>query len=90
PIAGLDRLFPSPAQIAEHGADILRGPKRRTESILAVMARLAGSDESGRGLSLGVADDVQSLRERLLPLPGIGPWTVNYLAMRLLGAPDIF
>ena len=90
PVAGLDRLFPSPAQIAEHGADILRGPKRRTDSILAAMARLAGSDESGRGLSLGVADDVQSLREKLLPLPGIGPWTVNYLAMRLLGAPDIF
>jgi AraC family transcriptional regulator of adaptative response / DNA-3-methyladenine glycosylase II len=26
----------------------------------------------------------------LLPLPGVGPWTVGYVAMRVLGAPDVF
>jgi AraC family transcriptional regulator of adaptative response / DNA-3-methyladenine glycosylase II len=28
------------------------------------------------------------VRERLLALPGIGPWTVEYLAARGLGDPD--
>lgn len=89
PMSGLTKIFPTPAQLAEHGAEVLRGPQRRTDSILAVMGSLAVADQPG-GLRLGVADDLPSLQEKLLPRPGIGPWTVNYLAMRLLGAPDIF
>ena len=27
---------------------------------------------------------------RLLPLAGVGPWTVGYVAMRVIGAPDVF
>ena len=27
---------------------------------------------------------------RLLALPGIGPWTADYVAMRALGDPDVF
>jgi AraC family transcriptional regulator of adaptative response / DNA-3-methyladenine glycosylase II len=30
------------------------------------------------------------LQAKLLPLPGVGPWTVGYLAMRVIGAPDVF
>ena len=29
------------------------------------------------------------LEERLVALPGIGPWTAGYVAMRVLGSPDI-
>ena len=29
-------------------------------------------------------------RARLLALPGIGPWTAGYIAMRALGDPDVF
>ena len=32
----------------------------------------------------------QPLIERLCALPGIGPWTAHYLAMRALGWPDAF
>jgi AraC family transcriptional regulator, regulatory protein of adaptative response / DNA-3-methyladenine glycosylase II len=28
------------------------------------------------------------VRAQLLALPGIGPWTVEYVAMRALGDPD--
>jgi AraC family transcriptional regulator of adaptative response / DNA-3-methyladenine glycosylase II len=28
--------------------------------------------------------------QRLLELPGFGPWTVHYTAMRALGYPDAF
>lgn len=34
------------------------------------------------------SDDPLVLRERLLALPGIGPWTAEYLAMRALHDPD--
>lgn len=83
-ISGLNRIFPSAGQVAARGAEVLRGPQRRIESILNVMAALDS------GLRIGVEDDMAALRAKLLPLNGIGPWTVNYLGMRLLGATDIF
>ena len=68
-------------------------------------ARVAGRDLEGVGLSrakirtiaaLSLADlDVTGLsdvevRERLLLLPGIGPWTVDWFLARCLGRPDAF
>jgi AraC family transcriptional regulator of adaptative response / DNA-3-methyladenine glycosylase II len=41
-------------------------------------------------VDFGYGDDPASLARKLLPLPGIGPWTVGYVAMRVLGAPDVF
>ena len=81
---GLDRLFPAPAEIAAAG-HLLRGPRRRSESLVHAATAMAG----GR-LEFGYGDDVAGLSAKLLPLPGVGPWTVGYVAMRVLGAPDIF
>jgi AraC family transcriptional regulator of adaptative response / DNA-3-methyladenine glycosylase II len=85
PGEGLDRLFPTPEQIAENGRELLRGPQRRTDALVAAAAALAAGE-----LELGYGDDLPGLRSRLLPLAGIGPWTVGYVAMRVIGAPDIF
>ena len=85
PQGDLVRLFPSPAQIAEHGRDILRGPRRRIEAVCGAAELLASGE-----LRIGLEDDQTSLAAKLLPLPGIGPWTVGYVAMRVLGAPDVF
>jgi AraC family transcriptional regulator of adaptative response / DNA-3-methyladenine glycosylase II len=41
-------------------------------------------------LDFGYGDDVQGLEAKLLPLSGVGPWTVGYVAMRVIGAPDVF
>ena len=84
PGEGLERLFPTPAQITAAGS-LLRGPRRRIESLLNAADAMAG----GR-LEFGYGDDLPSLTAALLPLPGVGPWTVGYVAMRVLGAPDIF
>ena len=35
-------------------------------------------------------DDLAGLQAKLLPLAGVGPWTVGYVAMRVIGAPDVF
>lgn len=80
----LTRLFPTPAQVAEHGRTALVGPRSRIENTLAVAEQLA----DGR-LELGWADDPAAQRERLLAVRGIGGWTADYVAMRVLGHPDI-
>ena len=85
PNGSMHRLFPTPAQIAAGGADILRGPAQRIDSILAVAARLARGE-----LAISAQDTEDSLAEKLLPIPGIGPWTVGYVAMRVLGSDDVF
>lgn len=85
PHGSMTHFFPTPAQIAAGGRDILRGPQRRTDSIVAVAGMLADGS-----LQIGPADTHESLAGMLLPIPGIGPWTVGYVAMRVLGSSDIF
>jgi AraC family transcriptional regulator of adaptative response / DNA-3-methyladenine glycosylase II len=82
---GLDRMFPTAVEIAADGHALLRGPRKRADSLRTAATALADGT-----LDFGYGDDVASLGAKLLPLPGVGPWTVGYLAMRVLGAPDIF
>lgn len=77
-------LFPTMAAIAEHGAEVLRGPAARIRAITGAAAALADGS-----LTLTVGDDGPMQRERLLALPGIGSWTADYVRMRVLGDPDI-
>ena len=41
-------------------------------------------------LRLDPEADPDETRARLLAIPGIGPWTVSYIAMRALGDRDAF
>lgn len=77
-------LFPTAAAIAENGRDVLRGPVARISAIIGVAEALAGGD-----LVLDVGESRGDLQARLMALPGIGPWTAGYVAMRVLGSPDI-
>ena len=81
---GLNRLFPTPAAIAASGAQVLTGPRTRIENLARIAARL-GTGE----LQLDLGDDLVEQRRRLLAEPGIGSWTADYVAMRVLGAPDV-
>jgi AraC family transcriptional regulator of adaptative response / DNA-3-methyladenine glycosylase II len=80
---GPDLLFPHPATIAQRGPEVLRGPARRIEAIVGLCAAIAAGD-----LVLDAGREPADLRADLLALPGVGPWTAGYLAMRLLGDPD--
>jgi AraC family transcriptional regulator of adaptative response / DNA-3-methyladenine glycosylase II len=84
PASGLSRLFPTPAQVAEHGREVLVGPRTRTENILAIAGQLAEGT-----LDLGWADDPVAQHDRLVAVRGIGGWTAGYVAMRVLGHPDV-
>lgn len=77
--------FPTAAQLAERGDEVLRGPTARVAAIRKVAEVIAAGD-----LPLDPATPVADLRARLLALPGVGPWTAEYLAMRALGHPDAF
>ena len=37
-----------------------------------------------------MAPDATTPAASLLAIPGIGPWTADYIAMRALGHPDVF
>ncbi|WP_314095655.1 AlkA N-terminal domain-containing protein [Microbacterium foliorum] len=77
-------LFPTMSAIAEHGAEVLRGPGARIRAIVGAAAALADGS-----LTLTVGDDGTQQRAALLAMPGIGPWTADYVRMRVLGDPDI-
>jgi len=85
PADGLHRLFPTAAEIAETGFELLRGPQRRIDSVRGAAAAMASGE-----LDFGYGDDLAGLQAKLLPLAGVGPWTVGYVAMRVIGAPDVF
>lgn len=84
PDAGAGMLFPTMTAIAEHGAETLRGPAARIRAITGAAAALADGS-----LVLTVGDDGAAQRSALLAMPGIGPWTADYVRMRVLGDPDI-
>lgn len=80
---GPDLLFPTAAEIAARGADVVTGPARRRATVVALAAAVADGS-----LVIDAGRDAAGLRADLVALPGIGPWTAGYVAMRVVGEPD--
>lgn len=83
-LCGDSGLFPTAAQLAEEGSSVLRGPASRVSTIIRVAESLASGD-----LTLDLGMPVAELTAKLVALPGVGPWTAGYVAMRVLGSPDV-
>lgn len=81
---GSDGLFPTAVLIAEHGQHVLRGPATRVATIMGAARAIASGE-----LVLDVGMPVGEFTARLQAMPGIGPWTSGYLALRVLGNPDV-
>ncbi|MBF4463538.1 MULTISPECIES: AlkA N-terminal domain-containing protein [unclassified Rathayibacter] len=83
-IAGgtIARAFPSPAVIAERGAEVLRGPARRIDTVRRVCGLLAEG-------ALSLEGSREDLAAELLAIPGIGPWTAGLVSLRVTGDPDV-
>ncbi|MFD3446263.1 AlkA N-terminal domain-containing protein [Microbacteriaceae bacterium 4G12] len=77
-------VFPSAERIAERGREVLRGPARRIDSMMLAAASLASG-----AVRVDEAVEGPELRRSLVALPGIGPWTADYLAMRVLRDTDV-
>ncbi len=60
-------------------------PGARARTLVALAGALASGD-----LRLGPGEDWAAARAALSALPGIGPWSVEMVALRGLGDPDAF
>jgi len=85
--SALTHLFPTAERIAELPVAKLAAlgqPRKRAETLHRLARAVAdGQLKLARGaVALG--------REGLAAIPGIGPWTVEYVALRGLGDPDAF
>ncbi len=85
PEGGLTHLFPSAAAVAAVDPQVLRLPTARRSTVLRLAAALADGT-----VDLDPGVDRARARAALLALPGIGPWTVETIAMRAFGDPDAF
>jgi AraC family transcriptional regulator of adaptative response / DNA-3-methyladenine glycosylase II len=74
---GLTHVFPAPEAVAALPADTsaLRMPRARARAVLAAAEAFAATELPSRTTLLG--------------LPGIGPWTVDYLDLRARRDPDV-
>ncbi|HUR47862.1 MAG TPA: AlkA N-terminal domain-containing protein, partial [Candidatus Saccharimonadales bacterium] len=90
PLPELNRLTPAPEAIAKASVDKLA----RLGIVSArcrTMVCLAAAQVSGKlSLESGTHHDPEETIAQLVELPGIGPWTANYIAMRALRWPDAF
>ncbi|MGZ6544763.1 MAG: DNA-3-methyladenine glycosylase 2 family protein [Actinomycetota bacterium] len=81
----ITHLFPTPEQLAETSLTSIG----LTPARAATICRLAEQVATDK-LDLSGAADPGSTLETLLAIPGIGPWTGAYVAMRALRDPDAF
>jgi AraC family transcriptional regulator of adaptative response / DNA-3-methyladenine glycosylase II len=88
PLARLNRVTPTAESLAAARTTTLAGlglPKARAES-LRNLARAVVRRE----IDLEAGVDPPAVVADLVKLPGIGPWTAEYIAMRALRWPDAF
>ena len=76
--------FPDADRVADLDPATLPLPRARGRPIVALARACADGT-----LTLDPGVDRADERTRLLALPGIGPWTADYLRLRALGDPDV-
>jgi AraC family transcriptional regulator of adaptative response / DNA-3-methyladenine glycosylase II len=82
---GLTHLFPDSAAVADADPESLAMPRSRRASLLGLARALTDG-----AVELGAGTDWHRARAQLAAVPGLGPWTVETIAMRALGDPDAF
>jgi len=82
---GLDHLFPTPSALADADLTTLGVTRARADTIRGMARALL----DGR-VDFNAERTLEDFVARWFALPGIGPWTAQYIAMRALGHPDAF
>jgi AraC family transcriptional regulator, regulatory protein of adaptative response / DNA-3-methyladenine glycosylase II len=88
PWQGLQRLFPDAATLAAAAPESI-GQLGIVRQRVGALQALAREVVQGR-LQLHAAAPLEATLEALRQLPGVGEWTVQLIAMRVLGWPDAF
>ncbi|HVT22543.1 MAG TPA: Ada metal-binding domain-containing protein [Mycobacteriales bacterium] len=85
PVGTLTHRFPTADALADASYDGIGLTAARCRSV-----RAAATAHAAGELVLDPSADREDMRKRLLALPGVGPWTAEYVAMRALGDPDAY
>ena len=88
PFPSLTRLFPTPPKLASATVgDIARLGiiAQRAKTLIALSRAVAAG-----ALHLEPGSRIEDTLQQLRKIPGIGEWTVQYIAMRALSWPDAF
>lgn len=85
PDGGLTHTFPTVEALSELNPEDLKFPQKRRQTLLAMIDALRTQKVV---LEAGV--DWRAARAELDALPGVGPWTIESIAMRALGDPNAF
>lgn len=78
-------LFPRASVLAGVDPESIPMPRARGRAINHVCRAIASGE-----VMLDRSADRGAVRESLLAIAGVGPWTADYIAMRVLGDPDVF
>ncbi|MEQ1875547.1 MAG: Ada metal-binding domain-containing protein [Bdellovibrionia bacterium] len=85
PQPGLTHFFPKPEILAEANLRSIGLTRAREAAI-----RTLSSAVAAKKIDLGPSADFQAMRQALLEIPGIGPWTTEMIAMRCFGDMNAF
>jgi AraC family transcriptional regulator of adaptative response / DNA-3-methyladenine glycosylase II len=83
--AGVTHAFPTAAAVRQLAAGDFRVPRARGRAIVELAARV----DQGL-LKLDGSAPLEETLAALEEVPGVGPWTAAYVAMRALAEPDAF
>lgn len=78
-------IFPEADRLAEASLDKISTTKKRKDTLRIFSQQMAAGE-----ISLNPHQDIQNVKAQLLAIPGIGPWSAEYICMRCLSDPDSF
>jgi len=81
----LDRFFPTAQEMQGSDLSGLGLTRKRCETLTSLVDAVASG-----AVRLEVGQHLEQFTQTLCLLPGIGPWTAHYIAMRGLSEPDAF
>lgn len=79
------KLFPTPHKIAASDLRELRTTSARKQTLISFAKAVAE-----KKISLEPTQDVEEFLKKVLAIRGIGPWTANYMVLKVLRHTDAF
>jgi AraC family transcriptional regulator of adaptative response / DNA-3-methyladenine glycosylase II len=85
PVDDITHTFPTAEAIAACSTADFAMPAARGRALINACRQLADGN-----IVIDAGSDRDEISRQLESLPGIGPWTASYVALRALGDPDVF
>lgn len=81
---GISHAFPTAATLASAVRELVTGPAARREALATACELIAAG-----AVPLDAGATRSEVTGALQAIKGIGPWTANYVALRVLSSPDV-